>query len=69
MTTIVLAAFSNQYDIDERVSVVLWLISRVYVVKNEVTDFTFVMDFTFLTLYFLFICNYLFSLSLINISN
>ena len=50
MATIVLAAFSNQYDIDERVSVVLWLISRVYVVKKEVPDFTFVADFTFLTL-------------------
>ena len=36
---------------DEYLSVVLWIISQIYVVNEGVADFTYVADFTFLTLY------------------
>ena len=34
----------------DHISLVLWIISRGYVVNKEVVDFTLVADFTFLTL-------------------
>ena len=46
----VISTLNSQYDMDEHISMILWIISRDYVVNKEVTDFTFVADFTFLTL-------------------
>ena len=47
----VISTLDNRYDVDEHISVVLMIIiSCDYAVNKEVADFTFVVDFTFLTL-------------------
>ena len=46
----VISTLNSQYDMDEHISVILWIISRDYAVNKEVTDFTFVAHFTFLSL-------------------
>ena len=37
----VISTLNNQYDVDEHISVILWIISRGYAVNKEVADFTF----------------------------